>query len=127
MSQNRMPTCWLLSAVTRSRRQHLQPQGNLRLRAARNNTHTYTNRGRIKHMLDLQKLKGIGAQAAQKAKDSIGKAKNDVQQKRAGAAAAAERYIVALDIGTEYVKALIGKITADSDEVEIVGVGRSRQ
>ncbi len=35
------------------------------------------------------------------------------------------RYVVALDIGTENVKALVGKIT--DDEVEIVGVGRARQ
>ncbi len=35
------------------------------------------------------------------------------------------RYIVGLDIGTEYVKALIGKI--DGDTVEIVGMGRAKQ
>lgn len=34
-------------------------------------------------------------------------------------------YIVALDIGTEFVKALIAKI--DGEELQIVGVGRSRQ
>jgi cell division protein FtsA len=34
-------------------------------------------------------------------------------------------YIVALDIGTEFVKALIAKI--EGDELKIVGVGRSRQ
>jgi cell division protein FtsA len=34
-------------------------------------------------------------------------------------------YIVALDIGTEFVKALIAKI--EGDELSIVGVGRSRQ
>ncbi len=34
-------------------------------------------------------------------------------------------YIVALDIGTEYVKALVAKI--EGDDVKIVGVGRSRQ
>lgn len=37
----------------------------------------------------------------------------------------AERYIVALDIGTEFVKALIGRVVGDS--VEIIGVGRSHQ
>ncbi|MBP6962393.1 ethanolamine ammonia-lyase reactivating factor EutA [Candidatus Saccharibacteria bacterium] len=36
-----------------------------------------------------------------------------------------ERYIVALDIGTENVKALIGRIV--EDEIEIVGVGRAHQ
>lgn len=35
------------------------------------------------------------------------------------------QYIVALDIGTEFVKALIGKLSGD--HVEIVGVGRARQ
>ena len=36
-----------------------------------------------------------------------------------------DKHIVALDIGTEFVKALIGKI--DGDKIEIVGVGRARQ
>ena len=36
-----------------------------------------------------------------------------------------EKYLVALDIGTENVKALIGKII--EDEVEIIGVGRAHQ
>lgn len=37
----------------------------------------------------------------------------------------ADNYIVALDIGTEYVKALIGRIIGG--EIEIIGVGRSHQ
>lgn len=36
-----------------------------------------------------------------------------------------EQFIVALDIGTEYVKALIGKVTEDG--MEITGVGRAHQ
>ncbi len=36
-----------------------------------------------------------------------------------------ERYIVSLDVGTEYVKALIAKI--NGNEAEIIGVGRARQ
>jgi len=36
-----------------------------------------------------------------------------------------DEYIVALDIGTEFVKALIAKL--NDDELEIVGVGRARQ
>jgi len=36
-----------------------------------------------------------------------------------------EDYIVALDIGTEFVKALIAKL--DGEELQIVGVGRARQ
>ncbi|HET6925034.1 MAG TPA: cell division FtsA domain-containing protein [Candidatus Saccharimonadales bacterium] len=35
------------------------------------------------------------------------------------------RYMVALDIGTEYVKALIGKVV--DDEIKIIGVGRAHQ
>ncbi len=38
-----------------------------------------------------------------------------------------EKYIVALDIGTEYVKALIARSTADSENLEIIGVGKSHQ
>ncbi len=34
-------------------------------------------------------------------------------------------YLVALDVGTEFVKALIGKVSGD--EVEIIGVGRAHQ
>jgi cell division protein FtsA len=37
----------------------------------------------------------------------------------------ANDYVVALDIGTEFVKALIAKLT--DDDLEIVGVGRARQ
>ncbi|TAH35402.1 hypothetical protein EYC59_02385 [Candidatus Saccharibacteria bacterium] len=40
-------------------------------------------------------------------------------------AAAGSRYIVALDIGTEFVKALIGKIT--DDKIEVIGVGKAHQ
>lgn len=36
-----------------------------------------------------------------------------------------DKYVVGLDIGTEFVKALIAK--ADGDKLEIVGVGRTRQ
>ncbi len=45
--------------------------------------------------------------------------------KRAGHRADQPRYLVALDIGTEFVKALIGEVKAD--KVEIIGVGRQRQ
>ena len=36
-----------------------------------------------------------------------------------------EDYIVALDVGTEFVKALIARL--DGEELQIVGVGRARQ
>jgi cell division protein FtsA len=46
---------------------------------------------------------------------------------RAGAKTATDdkRYLVALDIGTEYIKALIGKVV--DNEIEIIGVGRAHQ
>lgn len=37
----------------------------------------------------------------------------------------AGEYLVALDVGTEFVKALVGKVTGD--QVEIIGVGRAHQ
>ncbi len=37
----------------------------------------------------------------------------------------ANKHIVALDIGTEFVKALVG--TVEGDDIEIIGVGRKRQ
>jgi len=36
-----------------------------------------------------------------------------------------DKYLVGLDVGTEFVKALIAKV--EGDELEVVGVGRSRQ
>ena len=47
------------------------------------------------------------------------KLRNKVQDKTI------ENYVVGLDIGTEYVKALIAKINGDN--LEIVGVGRAHQ
>ncbi len=47
---------------------------------------------------------------------------NKLRNKTSGSDA---NYIVGLDIGTEYVKALIAKI--DGDAIEIIGVGRSHQ
>src|SRR5690606_1224131 len=35
------------------------------------------------------------------------------------------RHIVALDVGTEFVKALVGRI--DGENIKIIGVGRQRQ
>ena len=42
-------------------------------------------------------------------------------------AKANDRFMVALDIGTENVKALIGKVAQDDSGIEIVGVGRAHQ
>lgn len=68
----------------------------------------------------------------------LGKIKNastGVAQKAAKATAAArtkagkkgDQYLVALDIGTEFVKALVGKINVHDSTVDIIGVGRAHQ
>lgn len=83
-------------------------------------------------MVDFQKLRRNGLSFAQKA---VAKAKTGAQQAgasvkgrpAAGKAPDGNQYIVALDIGTEYVKALIGRLSADGAEVEIIGVGREHQ
>ncbi len=49
----------------------------------------------------------------------------DTVAARAKSSKNADQYVVALDIGTEYVKALIGKIVGDG--IEIVGMGRVHQ
>ncbi len=59
----------------------------------------------------LTKMQGLKQKALKQLKARTGKT--------------GERYIVALDIGTENVKALIGKLV--NDEVEIIGVGRAHQ
>jgi len=86
-------------------------------------------------MLDFDKMKNIGQSAAAKvaskasksAKFGAGKARETMQNRKAAKSAAGEQYIVALDIGTEYVKALIGKVSDDTNQIEIIGVGREHQ
>jgi len=69
-------------------------------------------------------------------RNAIARAGSSVKQAAASAKANAkqkpeDQYIVALDVGTEYVKALIGRVIAGSDdrdrEIEIIGVGRQHQ
>ncbi len=59
----------------------------------------------------LNKIKSVGNQIATKSKTATQSSN--------------EQYVVALDVGTEFVKALIGKVTGSS--VEIIGVGRAHQ
>ncbi len=66
--------------------------------------------------------KKASASARDAAKSAMSKAKSPKGHKMGG-----DEYIVALDIGTEFVKALIGKIDEDGSSVEIVGVGRAHQ
>lgn len=50
---------------------------------------------------------------------------NQLAAKRKAAAGGPEQYVVALDVGTEFVKALVAKV--DGSSIEIVGVGRAHQ
>lgn len=75
----------------------------------------------------LNRFKDLSHTALDKAKVA---AKQAAAQAKANAKTQPEgdsQYIVALDIGTEFVKALIGKIDADKSDIEIVGVGRKHQ
>lgn len=68
-------------------------------------------------MLDKVKvLKDSAAAMATKAKTRV---------KRGKEAGPTEKYLVALDIGTEYVKALIARVTDEA--IDIIGTGRARQ
>lgn len=79
----------------------------------------------------LDKFKAIGTASRNAIKSSVSKAQSSVSEAAAQAKANAKQgpeaqYLVALDIGTEYVKALIGKI-GPQNSVEIIGVGRQHQ
>lgn len=69
----------------------------------------------------LDKLKQVGQTFVSKVADKAAEVNTKVNQKTP----AEEQHIVALDIGTEYVKALIGRVR--DDEVDIIGVGRVHQ
>jgi cell division protein FtsA len=74
------------------------------------------------HMLD--KLKTVSRDVANKARDSASKATSTVKS-RTGKQS--DQYLVALDIGTEFVKALVGKVDPETATIEVVGVGRAHQ
>lgn len=71
----------------------------------------------------LDKLKNMGQGFANKIADKASEVNTKVGKQ--SQAAEGDQYVVALDIGTEYVKALIGKV--NGDQVEVVGVGRAHQ
>ncbi len=71
----------------------------------------------------LDKFKTMGQSLAQRVADKASEVNAKVGQK--AKASEAEQYVVGLDIGTEYVKALIGHVVGDT--IEIVGVGRAHQ
>ena len=72
----------------------------------------------------LDKFKTMSRSALSKASESLSQAA--ATAKANSKKPTEDQYIVALDIGTEFVKALIGKISG-SDDVEIIGVGRQHQ
>lgn len=72
----------------------------------------------------LEKLKNAGSKAASQARKGAQRATAKV---RAKTAKSDEQYIVALDIGTEFVKALVGKVDKESGEITVIGVGRAHQ
>ncbi|HVA11376.1 MAG TPA: cell division protein FtsA, partial [Candidatus Dormibacteraeota bacterium] len=71
----------------------------------------------------LQKFKRVSTVVAKQAKVGAAKASNKVR-KRTGKQD--EDYLVALDVGTEFIKALIGQVNNDGT-VDIIGVGRAHQ
>lgn len=82
-------------------------------------------------MPTFDQLKALGRDWANKASiralQTAKEVRSNVSTRAKAPKVAGEQYIVALDIGTEYVKALIGKIAEDGSSLEIVGVGRAHQ
>jgi cell division protein FtsA len=78
-------------------------------------------------MLDKFKSvsQSVASKAAKGARAAASGASQGVKQAKAKNKSKHEQYIIALDIGTEFVKALLGRVTGDG--IEIVGVGRSHQ
>ncbi|HET9098030.1 MAG TPA: cell division FtsA domain-containing protein [Candidatus Saccharimonadales bacterium] len=72
----------------------------------------------------LDKFKAVGTNMAKRALAGVNTA-TDAARKRAPKDE--DKYLVALDIGTEFVKALIGRIDEASGDVEIIGVGKTHQ
>lgn len=75
----------------------------------------------------LQKLKRVGNSVVKTAGPVAAKAGAKVRDRSGKSSKKTDDYLVALDIGTEFVKALIGKINSAESTVDIVGVGRQHQ
>ncbi len=77
----------------------------------------------------LDKFKSVGQSLASKTAKGVraaaSEANNGLKNAKAKKKTKNDQYIIALDIGTEFVKALLGHVVDDT--VEIVGVGRSHQ
>src|ERR1700681_2890707 len=74
----------------------------------------------------LDKFKDLSQNVAKKAAEGASKAAAGVQKARGKSKGADDQYIVALDVGTEFVKALIARVV-NGDEAEIIRVGRQHQ
>jgi cell division protein FtsA len=72
----------------------------------------------------LHKFKSVGVHALHHAKTGASKA-SSAAKSRVGKKD--DQYLVALDIGTEFVKALIGRVIPGDSSVQIIGVGRAHQ
>ncbi len=70
--------------------------------------------------------KSLASKTAKGARQAASNASKSLQSARAKKKSDHEQYIVALDVGTEFIKALIARIV-DNDKAEIIGVGRSHQ
>jgi len=77
----------------------------------------------------LGKLKNLSRNVQQRATAAVRQAASRIATSKSTPSVKPGRddYIVALDIGTEYVKALIGKIEEGDIDVKIIGVGRAHQ
>jgi len=71
----------------------------------------------------LDKFKTLGQSLVTKVADKANEVNTKVGQR--AKASEEDRHVVALDVGTEYVKALIGRVKDDT--IEIIGVGRAHQ
>lgn len=71
----------------------------------------------------LESIKSVGSKVTRQAMAGASKATSKV---KARTAKKSDQYLVALDIGTEFVKALIGKV-GEEGNIEIIGVGRAHQ
>lgn len=71
----------------------------------------------------LNKIKSVGVGALSKTREGA----NKVARRTKLGGKQTEQYVLALDIGTEFVKALIGKFADDGKTIEIIGVGRAHQ
>jgi cell division protein FtsA len=75
----------------------------------------------------LQKLKRVGSNVVRTAGPVAAKASAKVRDRAAKSSKKGDEYLVGLDIGTEFVKALIGRVDNVAGTVEIIGVGRQHQ